>query len=166
MAPNFTFNNNIFSCFLFWRRILASKVVTMVYHPNHPKKDYTSVFDASFSWKHYSWLQLQACSAPDEHQQHNQKPDQKHTLFKNIYMELLQIVKVQEYHLTAGTPSTSSLLPHPLHVPPPRLVPHHSFLPPQYICPPSNPFLVYMHKSTLVYTYIYKYKYKYIYIYI
>ena len=38
MAPNFTFNNNIFSCFLFWRRILASKVVTMVYHPNHPKK--------------------------------------------------------------------------------------------------------------------------------
>ena len=44
--------------------------------------------------KNCSWLQLQACSAPDEHQQHNQKPDQKHTLFKN--MELLQIVKVQE----------------------------------------------------------------------
>ena len=35
--------------------------------------------------KNCSWLQLQACSAPDEHQQHNQKPDQKHTLFKNIY---------------------------------------------------------------------------------
>ena len=79
LAPNFSFKSCYYGL-----------------SPKSPKKDYTSVFDASFSWKHYSWLQLQACSAPDEHQQHNQKPDQKHTLFKNIYMELLQIVKVQE----------------------------------------------------------------------
>ena len=68
----------------FWRYFLALFFNTKI----------LVLFFGAIFLKNCSWLQLQACSAPDEHQQHNQKPDQKHTLFKN--MELLQIVKVQE----------------------------------------------------------------------